>query len=200
MFIGKYNKSVILTYIGVISGIIGMNFAINKNINYAMVCLVISGICDLFDGKIARSCKRDKDEINFGVQIDSLSDMVSFVILPVIIGYGLGLNSFYHIIGYCLLTVAGVVRLGYFNIIVNGDTPVKYYSGLPVTSTSIIVPLLYLTNLFTSSYNLIYIVSIYLIGLLYILNIKVPKFKGKAYYILAVLGIIGIFVILKWCI
>lgn len=194
MFIGIYHKSVIITYIGVISALIGYNFALNDNINLAMICLVITGICDLFDGKVARMCKRTKEEIEFGIQIDSLADMVGFVIFPSIIGIGLGLNEWYHILGYVLLTIAGITRLGFFNINTNGDIPVKHYSGLPVTSTSIIIPFIWLIfiKLDSSIYYVIYIVSIYLISLLFVANIKVPKFKGIAYPIIAFIGVIGI--------
>lgn len=194
MFIGIYNKSVIITYLGIVSALIGYNFALNNNTNLAMICLVITGICDLFDGKVARMCKRNKSEIEFGIQIDSLADMVGFVVFPTVIGLGLGLNNWYHILGYILLTLAGITRLGFFNINTNGDIPVKHYSGLPVTSTSIIIPLIWLVSnkLDTNIYNIIYITSIYLIALLYISNIKVPKFKGIAYPIIATIGIIGI--------
>lgn len=196
MFIGKYNKSVIITYVGVLTALIGMNFAIHNNITQAMMCLAIAGICDLFDGKVARMCKRTKEEISFGIQIDSLADMVGFVVFPVIIGYGLGLNEWYHILGYGLLVLAGITRLGFFNISVEDDTPVKFYSGLPVTSTSIIIPASWLiaSLLKNQNYSIIYIVTIYLIALLFVLNIKVFKMKGIAYPIITVVAIIYLIV------
>ena len=67
MLIGCYNKSVILTYLGVITSLFGM--LATKNINIQMICLVIAGICDMFDGTIARMCKRTNTEKKFGVQI-----------------------------------------------------------------------------------------------------------------------------------
>ncbi|MEG0826545.1 MAG: CDP-alcohol phosphatidyltransferase family protein [Bacilli bacterium] len=196
MFIGKYNKSVIITYVGVLTALIGMNFAIHNNITQAMMCLAIAGICDLFDGKVARMCKRTKEEISFGIQIDSLADMVGFVVFPVIIGYGLGLNEWYHILGYGLLVLAGITRLGFFNISVEDDTPVKFYSGLPVTSTSIIIPASWLiaSLLKNQNYSIIYIVTIYLIALLFVLNIKVFKMKGIAYPIITIVAIIYLIV------
>ena len=60
MIIGKYNKSVILTYVGVTLSIIGIMFTMNQKIDYAMICLIFAGICDLFDGKIAKMCKRTR--------------------------------------------------------------------------------------------------------------------------------------------
>ena len=66
MFIGKYNKSVIVTYIGACLSIIGIYLTLNENISDAIICLIFAGICDLFDGIIARMCKRDDVEKEFG--------------------------------------------------------------------------------------------------------------------------------------
>lgn len=197
MFIGKYNKSVILTYLGAAFAIVGMHFALIKNFKYAMIFLVLAGICDLFDGKVARMCKRDKEEKLFGIEIDSLADMVGFVVFPVIYGYAMGLHEWYHIIAYVLLVLAGITRLGYFNITVsstNTDKPVKCYSGLPVTTTSAIVPLVYLISkaIPTSVYPILYTVVIYLVACLFVLNIKIPKPKGIAYPIIGICGVTGI--------
>ena len=65
MFIGKYNKSLIVTYIGVIFAILGMNFSLLGNLKYTMICMVIAGVCDLFDGKIARMCDRTEEKKRF---------------------------------------------------------------------------------------------------------------------------------------
>lgn len=203
MFIGKYNKSLIITYLGVASAIIGMNFALNRNLQYAMICLVIAGICDLFDGKVARMCKRTEEEKLFGIEIDSLADMVGFVLFPVVIGYALGLKEWYYILGYVFLVLAGITRLGFFNISVvetNKDVPVKTYSGLPVTSTSAIVPLSYFICELVNGVELttIYPYIIYIVAFLYIFNFKIPKPKGKAYLVIAlvaILGLVGLFLV-----
>lgn len=197
MFIGKYNKSLIVTYIGVVFAIIGMYFAFASEAKYSMICLVLAGICDLFDGKIARMCKRTKDEISFGIQLDSLADTIDFVAFPVVFGLSLGLNSWYHIVGYILLAMAGVQRLAHFNVLVGskeGDAPVKFYSGLPVTSTSVTFPLIWLLSglMGTGVYHIVYICLVYLTAFLFVANIKIPKFKGIAYPILAVVAIAGI--------
>ena len=197
MFIGKYNKTLILTYLGVAFALIGMNFALQGNFKYAMICMVVAGVCDLFDGKVARMCKRTEEEKCFGIEIDSLADMVGFVVFPVIIGYSLGLNAWYNILGYVFLVLAGITRLGFFNISVvetNKDVPVKTYSGLPVTSTSIIVPFFwFVCELIKGlSFSSIYIYIIYVVALLFILNIKIPKLKGKAYIIVAIIAAIAL--------
>lgn len=201
MFIGKYNKSLIITYVGVAFALIGMNLALLGNLKFCMVCMVIAGVCDLFDGKVARMCKRTEEEKLFGIQIDSLADMVGFVVFPVIIGYSIGLNAWYNILGYVLLVLAGITRLGFFNISVsetNKDVPVKTYSGLPVTSTSIIIPLLWFAceAIKGLSFEMIYPFVTYLIAFLFVFNIKIPKLKGKAYVVVAIVALLGLALLL----
>ena len=197
MFIGKYNRSLIVTYMGVAFAIVGMYFAFRLNEKYAMICLVMAGVCDLFDGKIARMCKRTKDEKSFGIQLDSLADTIDFVAFPVVFGLSMGLNNWYHVLGYILIAMAGVQRLAHFNVLVGNKTddgPVKFYSGLPVTSTSVSFPLLWLVTRLVgeSYYKLAYIILVYLTALLFVLNIKIPKLKGIAYPIVGVIAVVSI--------
>ena len=193
MIIGYYSKSVFITYLGVISGTIGMFLAFNHKITYALICLVISGICDGFDGKVARKCKRSNQEKSFGIQIDSLADMVSFVFLPITIFYGLGYTEWYNIAIFAMFTLGGVIRLGYFNVIADEkgkDGPVKYYSGLPVTSSAIIFPLVYILKSFTgnSEFAMIYTLTMAFVAVLYVLNFKLKKPNPSIIYFFVIGG------------
>ena len=55
--IGFYNYTVILTYMGLASAVVGMVTALKGNLLVAVVCLMVSGACDMFDGKVARTKK-----------------------------------------------------------------------------------------------------------------------------------------------
>ena len=108
MFIVKINKSVLLTYLGIIFAVVAMYFSFTKiafaeidYLRYSLVFLMLAGICDMFDGKVARMCKRTKEEKEFGIQIDSLADTVNFLCLPVVIMLSLGMNNILHLIIYC---------------------------------------------------------------------------------------------------
>lgn len=199
MFIVKIRKSVLITYLGVVFASISMYFAFTKmafsDINYmrySLVFLVLAGICDMFDGKVARMCKRTEEEKQFGIQIDSLADTVDFIVLPVVIMLSLGMNSIVDLVIYTLFIISGISRLGYFNCIANGDSPVKFYNGLPVTSTAIIYPVLGLLHghIAEGTFQLVYIIATALIAILFITRIKVPKFKGIAYIIIPALAAI----------
>ena len=81
--LGVYDYTVILTYISLMVSIGGMLFSLNGDCRMALVCLAISGLCDMFDGKVARTKKdRTEAEKRFGIQIDSLADIVCFGVSP----------------------------------------------------------------------------------------------------------------------
>lgn len=191
LIIGYYSKSVFITYLSVISATLGMFLAFNHKITYALICLMLSGIFDAFDGKVARKCKRSNNEKSFGIQIDSLADMVAFIFLPITIFYGLGYTNWYNIIIFAMFTLGGVIRLGYFNVVAEEkgkDGPVKYYSGLPVTASAIIFPLVYITKHFISSpeFAIIYTLTMFFIAILYVLNFKLKKpTSGIIYFFVA---------------
>lgn len=193
VLIGYYTKSVILTYLSVISAIIGMYIALIENEpKYALLLLIISGLCDAFDGKVARSCKRTEQEKQFGVELDSLADLIAFIMFPIIIFYSLGLHSIINIIIFILFALGGVIRLAYFNTIADQNAPVKYYSGLPVTSTAIIFPVFYLlTMLLTSNtFNIIYTIVMLITSILFVLNFKIKKPKTKELIIFLIGGLV----------
>ena len=193
MFILNLKKSVLITYLGVIFGIISMAFSFTKvafseveYLSYSLTFLILAGICDMFDGKIARMCKRTEEEKEFGIQIDSLADTVNFVVLPVVIMLSLGMTSIFDIVIYVLFVICGISRLGAFNCKANANGPVEYYTGLPVTSTAIIYPLLGMLHGKISEYmfSMIYIIATLIIAVLFITKIKIPKFKKNIYYII----------------
>ena len=200
MLIGKYNKSLIISYVGVMFAVIGMAYAATANFKVSMIFLILAGVCDMFDGKFARMCKRTKDEELFGIQLDSLADTIDFVAFPIVFGLALGFKDWYHVAAYVLLAMCGIQRLCHFNVLVmnkNDKGPVKFYSGLPVTSTSITYPLLWLISNYISCglYQFFYTILTYLTAFLFVLNIKVPKPRGVAYPIIAIIAVVGIVMI-----
>ena len=115
--IGFYDYTVIMTYISVVSSMIGIFCAVTDHISAAVCCLAFSGLCDMFDGKIARTKKnRTEEEKCFGIQIDSLADIVCFGILPIVLGFKLGMCHVYGIAILLFYGLAGLIRLAYFNV------------------------------------------------------------------------------------
>ena len=81
--IGVYDYTVLFTYLSLVSSVIGIFFTIQGNPVYGVLCIMLSGFFDAFDGKIA-SLKRNRTDLakKFGIQIDSLADLVAFGVLP----------------------------------------------------------------------------------------------------------------------
>ena len=146
-FIGFYDYTVILTYISLISSVLGMTRAIHGDYKFAIFCLAVSGLCDAFDGRIARTKKnRTDDEKAFGVQLDSLCDVICFGIFPAIICYLLGVRGVLGVILAMFYCLCAVIRLAFFNVLeakrqANEGGATKVYRGLPVTSIAFILPL-----------------------------------------------------------
>ena len=149
-FIGFYNYTVILTYLSVVSAVMSMILAHNAAFGGAMLCLFLSGFCDAFDGTVARSKKdRTEDEKAFGIQLDSLCDVVSFGAAPAFACYCMGMDGIPGMAILCLYCICAVIRLAFFNVQeakrqqTEGGCN-KFYRGLPVTTSSMIFPLYYL--------------------------------------------------------
>lgn len=138
MMLGVYDYTVVLTYVSVLISMGGMLFSMNGYPRMAIVCLALSGFCDMFDGKIARTKKnRTEVEKKFGIQIDSLADIICFGVGPTLIAYRMGMN---HGIGVTILmfyVLAGLIRLAWYNVseeIRQEETTEnrECYQGLPI--------------------------------------------------------------------
>ncbi|MBR0208736.1 MAG: CDP-alcohol phosphatidyltransferase family protein [Oscillospiraceae bacterium] len=144
--LGFYNYTVILTYVGMISGFCGIIFVLGGRLREALICLVIAGVCDLFDGKIASTMKRTRQEKRFGIQIDSLSDLICFGVLPALIAWSCGSGTF-RIVPAALYVLCALIRLAWFNVDEEERQDReggrrKVYLGLPVTGAAVIFPVL----------------------------------------------------------
>lgn len=198
--LGFYDYTVILTYMSLASSIIGMFCAFSGHLHLAITCLALSGLFDTFDGKVARTKKnRTEEEKHFGIQIDSLCDVICFGVLPVIICYFTGLqdvSSMGILILYCL---AGLIRLAYFNVIEERrqketSEKRKYYQGLPITSISVILPLVYVGSfLYEQSFLIVLRLVMLLTAVLFIGNFRFRKPNNKELAIL--IGVVAVAVV-----
>lgn len=148
--IGFYDYTVILTYMSLFSACCGMVLASRERFTAAVLCLLLSGFCDAFDGVVARTKKnRTDDEKGFGIQIDSLCDAVSFGVFPAVLCYHLGVDGFAGLLILFLYCLCAVIRLAFFNVLEGNRQKSeggcnKTYRGLPVTSVSILLPIVWL--------------------------------------------------------
>lgn len=210
--IGFYDYTVILTYLSLMSETIGIMLCLNGmgHPYLGMFFLLFSGVCDTFDGKVARSKKdRTTQMKKFGIQIDSLSDLIAFGMLPACIGIAMlrytmcipdlsGVTR-YLLTHYTLQTqivlsliavlyvLAAMIRLAYFNVMEEDqnrdETGAKIYTGLPVTSAALIFPAVLLIHmLIRADLTFLYFGVMLITGGLFIskIQIKKPQNKGIA--------------------
>lgn len=189
MFVGKYNKSVILTYFGVSCSLAGIGLVMYGYLTAAMICLIVAGGCDLFDGMVARRCKRDEQEKEFGVQIDSLADVVSFLVFPTVIGLNVLPIAMSPVL--VVYVLCGIIRLAWFNLSTLQEGAQGYYEGLPVTYAALILPLFYLVLGFVpfGFKEILWTVLYGVIAFFFIFRIKIKKPGGVWYGIFGMLAI-----------
>lgn len=195
--IGYYNKSVILTYTGVITAILGIYEAVEGRIEISAITLIISGICDLFDGPVARRCRnRSEKEKEFGIQIDSLADMVISIALPSVISVCImnneGISPFISVGITSIYAVCGIIRLAYFNINTETDKKTEYYTGLPVTYIALVLPAVHLIFCGVKYYGCIIAAELITMAILFILKIRVKKPAGVWYIFFSIMAVVFI--------
>ena len=173
IFLGVYHPSVLLTYLGLSLSLYGIFFS--KSPAFSLILLILAGLCDTFDGMVANSFQRNDLEKAFGVQIDSLSDLISFGVFSVQIFLQyfakFGVFSFLLSVLY-LLSV--VTRLAYFNA--SGGEKKDYFTGLAVTYASFFIPLYGLFSVYFSIEKILPGELLYtLLAFFFVFNFKMKK-------------------------
>lgn len=225
--IGFYDYTVILTYLSLLSGTTGIMLCLNGvgHPYLGMFFLLFSGLCDTFDGKVARSKKNRTEQMKkFGIQIDSLSDLVAFGVLPACIGISLlryaihipGLSGFtcYILSNYqkpatyiltfvaVLYVLAAMIRLAYFNVMEEEDqnrdeSGAKIYTGLPVTSAALIFPAVLLLHLLLrADLTLLYFGVMIVTRFLFLFRFHIKKPQNRGIAILIIFGAIEFIILI----
>lgn len=182
-FLGFYDYTVILTYMSLVFAVSGLLLTDSGLFPQAVACLVVCGICDAFDGTVARTKKdRTEDEKAFGIQLDSLVDVVSFGVFPAVMSIHMGSGSLLSKVIAIAYSICAVIRLAFFNVQEakrqqQEEGCRKTYQGLPVTSISIIYPLVYLLRGFLPQARFAAVLAavMALTAFLFILDFSVKK-------------------------
>ncbi len=166
-------------------GLSSIRFALNSEWEYAVLCIFISSLLDMFDGKVARLLRQSSP---FGMQLDSLSDLVCFGVAPSIILYLISMN-YVGKVGWavCLFyTICCAMRLARFNVSHAPDIKIselekKYFTGIPAPTGAILA--LFPMILFFETENYFFLtppvvsVSLFLSGLLMVSTLKTISSK-----------------------
>ena len=194
--IGFYDYTVVLTYLSLISGTLGIMISLSGDGHpfIGAFFLLFSGLCDAFDGKVARTkSERSETEAKFGIQIDSLSDLVAFGVLPASIGIAMfrrlsisrsNIPKTYTVLIFAVIAfyvLSAMIRLAFYNVTEEErqqktDSVRKEYTGLPVTSACLIFPFVLLIHyLLPADITPIYFAVMIFTAALFVSKIKVTK-------------------------
>lgn len=184
-FIGFYDYTVWLTYISLASAILGIIQATKGNLGLAVFCIFFSGFCDMFDGIVARTKKnRTQDQKNYGIQIDSLTDVIAFGVTPAVVFYFHGVKSAIGIAILVIYVLCGLIRLAFFNVLETKrqsnpeeSACLKAFRGMPITFSAMITPVVCLVGWcfpYEISYWLYHIAPA-LMAFMFVWDVKIPK-------------------------
>jgi CDP-diacylglycerol---serine O-phosphatidyltransferase len=147
--------------------------------HFAALAILAAAVFDFFDGKVA---KLSGATSKFGMQYDSLADIVSFGIAPALLAFGWALRPYgeWGWLAAFTFVACGGIRLARFNVLASsGDT--KYFKGLPIPVAAAMVAftiLLYIKHIETAwAKDIIVLVMVYVLAFLMVSNIRYYTFK-----------------------
>ncbi|MBR5278380.1 MAG: CDP-alcohol phosphatidyltransferase family protein [Clostridia bacterium] len=203
MFIGYYSVANGVTLAGLVFSVLAcMLSVLHVDVQYCIYLMFLSFLCDIFDGRLARRKKnRSAAAKLYGIQLDSLCDLVSFGITPCFIAYFSGHKDALDIIIYCLVVVCGAIRLAYFNTLAisNPEKAKEGYRGLPIPASMIVITFLFMLHAIEinpTALNIIFKLVFFGLGIGYVLNFKIKKSGLKGTIILITIEVLMLAILL----
>ena len=179
---GIYILPNLVTAASLFAGFYSMVATLNGNYSTAAVWIFISAICDGLDGKVARMTGTTS---KFGVEFDSLADLVAFGVTPALLMFAWALKPFGRLgwVAAFLFLVCAALRLARFNVQVD-TVESKRFVGLPTQASACMVAstvlLFYHLNWPSSFKKLAILGLIYLLAFLMVSNFRYYSFKDPA--------------------
>lgn len=155
------------------------------NMKRAAIAIVIAMLADMMDGRVARLTKT---ESNFGVQMDSLADAISFGVAPAAVAYLYGLNQIVWgeipigMVAVFVYMATGIMRLARFNITAGAASkPSQYFEGLPIPGgAAVVATLLWVSSdlgLARADISVILAITMPILGLLMVSRVRFISLK-----------------------
>ncbi len=192
-FIGIYNLPFGVTILGLWFALWACILSYQDRFELSVICFVLAGLCDLFDGVVARRSKRSDEEERFGLYIDSTVDAISFGFVPIMILLHSGFDTTSDYFLYAFYCFSAVIRLSYFNLLNDRRQGVSgYYTGLPVTYSALVLPLVWTIGLFIPKTlsDVLVRLALFLLAFFFVLKVPIKKPGGVFYIIFPLLGLL----------
>jgi CDP-diacylglycerol--serine O-phosphatidyltransferase len=168
-----------ITLLSLTSGIISILFSAQGDLMTAGILILVSGILDFWDGFSARKLNAKTD---FGLQLDSLVDMVSLGVAPIVLIFqhmqAEGIDTAWAWVGVILVAMAGASRLARFNLLPPKVTGHEDSKGLTISHAGATIALAVLAKLSYPALSIptpVYIIFLAILSLLMISTISFPQ-------------------------
>ncbi len=164
----RFNIANIVTYLNITMGVMAIYFIVKGDFFTAIILAWIGGACDIADGKLARKYNLSTQ---FGIQLDSFADFLSFVVMPAFLlfyavkhyGSTTGVEELVLGLAFIWYIISGLRRLVEFNLKVDVGEVEKYFEGVPTPLGAILLWILYLLTayaLIDSGYVIAFLVTV----------------------------------------
>ena len=171
----RFNLANLITFANIACGVIAIHFIVHGDYFTAIILAWIAGGLDIADGKVARKYKLSTE---FGIQVDSYADFISFVIMPSFLLYyaitsqSSGLVQATVGAVFIIYIVSGLRRLIEFNMKSEEGAVTKYFEGVPTPLGAILLWILYLLFAYSIVVNP-YIFAVLVLVIAWSLNSKI---------------------------
>lgn len=160
----------VFTLFNLLLGILSLTYTLNERYNLAAICILLSAVLDRVDGNLARRLGVSSE---FGKELDSLADLVSFGVAPAILAYDAVLNQplgVWGLIISVLFAACGAIRLARFNILNISN----YFLGVPITIAGGLIA----TAMLFANRLPFWSMAIFMLSLSFLMvsKIRIPKF------------------------
>lgn len=176
----RFNLANLITFGNIVCGVTAMYLIQQGNFFLAIILAWIAGGLDIADGKVARKMNLSTE---FGIQLDSFADFLSFVVMPAFLlfyatKHYIGVTALQEaVLGVVFLwyIVSGLRRLVEFNLKVDAGSVAKYFEGVPTPLGAILLWVIYLGEAYGLVTN-VWIVAIAVVVIGWSLNstLKIP--------------------------
>ncbi len=196
----------LLTTGNLFSGLFAILAVFNGHYVAAAVAILIALIFDMLDGKSARWTNSTSQ---FGVEYDSLADLVAFGVAPGLLMYGWALSA-YDMLGPAVMfafVACGALRLARFNVM-TATSESKYFTGLPIPAAASVVAALVIFDHHTGLLGiagqpvpalvLTLTLAFLMVSTVKYRSFKDLKFSGRAHFDNLVLAILMLMLVIAW--
>jgi CDP-diacylglycerol---serine O-phosphatidyltransferase len=173
-----FNLANLFTFVNITAGLMATYFITQNNFILAIALAWVGGAFDIFDGKIARKYELSNE---FGIQLDSFADFLSFVLVPVFLifqaAYSTSLSGVWLVLASIVsifYVISGLRRLINFNINADAGEVAHYFTGVPTPLGAILLWLVYLTHAYEILPALVVVALMGIIGWSLNSTLKVP--------------------------